>query len=256
MTRMGCKEMAGRHRLALLGGVFSAEDLRKRFSWSRETSRVTLHRWHHRDGLIRPLGGRSEVYFNLLVEPNWHAHFETAVKRAIPQTITIGQSAYSNGWINQPPNARHLAVPSSAQLYGIEGCQFHVRRPDWFQAVAAGHVQTRRLTIPELRPGWALADSLFAKAAYRNGDLRTPRTTDGQAGAHSWVPDPDELYADDCTTEDVRDFTDAVEHLKAYYGFPTLLVNAFQLNMRLAYAAAHSFILGAVYGEHSPAPGL
>jgi len=255
MTLKGRKETSGRNRLATLGPVFTAQDLHVRFGWSHGTTQVTLHRWHRRDRLVRPLGGRSEVYFNLLADPNWYAYFEIGLKLAIPHAITVGQSAYSNGWISQPPNARHLAVPTNVQLYKIDGCQFHHRRPGWFQAVSNA-VQYNQHTIPELRPGWALADALFTKAAYRSSALRTPRTTDGLEGAHSFVPDPDELYADECTPHDLRDFTEAVAHLQTFYGFSQLLTDETWTSMRAAYASVHALILGAFSWENSATPGL
>lgn len=255
MTLKAQKEISGRERLAQLGPVFTAQDLQFRFSMSSGTAQVTLHRWSHRDGLIRRLGGRSQVYFNLHVDPNWHTHFEFALKLAVPHAITIGQSAYSHGWTTQLPTARHLAVPTSVQLYGIEGCQFHSRRRDWFLAIAQG-IQYKAHTIPELRPAWALADALFAKSAYRNGKLPTPRTTDNLRGASSVVPDPDELYVDDCSEKDAREFRKAVESLKLYYGFSALPVDDSWLIMKHAYASAHAAVLGPTPQEIAAAPGL
>lgn len=168
MTQRGRKEISGRARLAGMGPVFTKQDLVFRFGMHINTAQVMLSRWHRRDGFVKPLGGRSEVYFNLLRNPNWHSHFELALKLAVPHAITIGQSAYSHGWISQLPTARHLAVPSTVQLYTVEGCQFHFRRREWFMAIAPG-VQYKEHTIPELRPAWALADALFAKMAYKTG---------------------------------------------------------------------------------------
>jgi hypothetical protein len=243
MTRRGHKEISGRSRLAELGPVFTKQDLIFRFGTGMKSAEVMLSRWHHQYGYVRLLGGRSQVYFNLLKDPNWHAHFETALKLAVPHAITMGQSAYSHGWISQPPNARHLAVPVGVQLYTIDGCQFHYRRRDWFIAIAPG-VQYKEHTIPELRPAWALADALFAKSAYQAGRLSSPATTNGSCGVHSVVPDPDDLYVDDSAPRDVRDFAQAAERLKNYYGFTALTLVSSCSNFPRLYASVHSAVLG------------
>jgi hypothetical protein len=242
MTMRGQKEISAKNRLAELGPVFTKQDLRFTFGTEPKTAEVMLSRWHRRYGYVRPLGGRSEVYFNLLKDPNWHAHFETALKLAVPHAITIGQSAYSHGWISQLPNARHLAVPVGVQFFSIEGCQFHYRRRTWFLAVNQG-VQYKAHTIPELRPAWALADALLAKAAHQSGRLKWPVTSTGSRGVHSVVPDPDELYVDECTPRDVREFIQAVERLKNYYGFPTLSIDTPCSSMHNVYASVHSAVL-------------
>jgi hypothetical protein len=234
--------------LSELGEVFTKQDLLFRFGTSHESASVMLSRWHRRDGWVRPLGGRSEVYFNLVKDPYWQAHFELALKLAVPHAITIGQSAYSHGWISQLPNARHLAVPHTSQLYTVEGCQFHFRRREWFVAIAPG-VQYKQHTIPELLPSWALADALLAKGAYRFGRLKAPTI-------HSVVPDPDELYADNCTDKDVNLFSDAVESLKNIYGFITLSVGRSGLNMRQLYSAVHGQVLCSPQQEFVASPGL
>lgn len=253
MTLLGHKEISGKARLAELGPVFTKQDVFFHFDSEKKSTEVMLSRWHRRFGYVKPLGGRSEVYFNLLKDPNWHAHFETALKLAVPHAITIGQSAYSHGWISQLPNARHLAVPLGVQLYTIDGCQFHYRRNDWFVAIAPG-VQYKEHTIPELRPAWALADALFAKAAYQEGRMRAPATTNGSKAVHSIVPDPDELYVDECAPRDVREFIQAVERLKNYYGFDALSLEPSCSSMQRLYAAVHSVVLGQATWELAASP--
>jgi len=255
VTQKGIKEISGRDRLAELAPVFTAQDLRFRFGMSANAARVMLSRWHRRDAFVKPLGGRSEVYFNLLRDPNWHAHFELALKLTVPHAITIGQSAYSHGWTSQLPTARHLAVPAGVQLFTIDGCQFHVRRREWFVAIAAG-IQYKAHTIPELRPAWALADALFAKAAYQSGRLPKPTMMDGSPGARSVVPDPDEIYVDDCSEKDNKDFLQAVESLSDFYSFPKLLEPASDLTMRAAYETVHAAVLGYSAQEFETTPSL
>jgi hypothetical protein len=255
VTQLGVKEVSGRERLARLGPVFTRQDLIFNYGMTPNVANVMLSRWHRRDGLVRPLGGRSEVYFNLMQEPNWHSQFEIALKLAVPHAITIGQSAYSHGWTSQLPTVRHLAVPKSVQIYTIEGCQFHQRRREWFIAIAPG-IQYKKHTIPELRPAWALADAIFTKAAYQRGTLQKPTGSDGRPGARSVVPDPDEIYVDECSSQETGEFAQAVECLRNFYGFPSLSVADACPTMRLAFATVHAAVLGTPVQELTASPGL
>lgn len=262
--KRGGPEISGRERLLQMGPVFTSQDLRFRTGWSKAAVQVALSRWRLRDGFIQPLAGRSEVYFNLVVAPDWHAHFEAALKLAVPHAYTIGQSVYvARAWTNQASHARHLAVPAKVQLYPIEGCQFHVRRRAWFLAVSPG-VEFKEHSVPELRPAWALADALFARASYERGTIEAPQlnpvkrprgSAHKEEGLRLWAPDPDELYVDDVDARDLKDFTAAVENLKRLYGFPRLSLPDSCITMRLAYATTYTHLIGAPTREVSVEPG-
>ncbi len=145
-------------RLQSLPPVFRGADLTVRFQWTSKTASQYLYLWRRR-GLVRGLGGHSDVYANLLTTPapNWGV----AALTAMPTAVTIEVEALRQaGWTTQVPHRPTVAVNANQSVFSIEPFEIMPRDPDWFETAHAGIQGDRALGLPALRPAWALADLL------------------------------------------------------------------------------------------------
>lgn len=96
-----------------------------------------LHRWKQA-GLLRPLGGRSDVFFNLVVQPQWAKNFQYAIRRAIPFARLVRPEAWrARGWTTQIHYQLDVVIPTKAVGHAIEGVRVHLRGVRWSRTVAA-----------------------------------------------------------------------------------------------------------------------
>lgn len=147
-------------RLQSLPPVFRGSDLTIRFQWTSKTASQYLYLWKRR-GLVQSLGGKSDVYANLLTTPapDW----ENALLMAMPSAVTIGVEALRQaGWTTQVPHRPAVAVNSQQSVFTVEPFEIAPRDPAWFDA-ASGGIQGRRPGLAALRPAWALADMLHTQ---------------------------------------------------------------------------------------------
>lgn len=189
--------------------MFSGSDVTQVMGVSDQAASVMLHRWKQAD-LVRPLGGRSDVFFNLLVQHEWMKNFQYAIRRAMPFARLVGPEAWRvRGWTTQIQYQLDVVIPTKADSYAIEGLRVHRRGVRWSRAVAHGQVAPMRGRLIALTPSYALADALLAQAAAaRSGEMAEPAP---------WAPDPDDLYADTASRSDIREFRAAVKSLAAAY---------------------------------------
>ncbi len=164
------------NRLASIPEIFTGGDLTVLFGWKSAICSSYLAAWR-KAGLIKSLGGRSDVHMNLL--RNRQVNPEAALRRAFPVAIKVGVDILREaGWTTQIPIVPDVAVPRSSSLYKLTDFALTPRTEKWFQRVAPG---TQRLPqgVDRLQPAWALAD-MIARAKDRR--VR-----------HAWLLDPEDL---------------------------------------------------------------
>lgn len=145
-------------RLQALPPLFRGGDLTVRFQWTSKTASHYLYLWKKR-GLVRPLGGHSDVYANLLVSPQ--PHWEKALLMAMPSAVTIGVEALRlAGWTTQVPRRPTVAVNAKHSVFNVDPFEAIARDPLWFEQARGGIQGDRTVGLPVLRPAWALADML------------------------------------------------------------------------------------------------
>jgi len=163
-------------RLRLLPEIFTGSDMTVLFGWKSAIASSYLAQWR-KAGLVKSLGGRSDVHMNLVRNPQ--ADPEHALRRAFPTAVKVGVDRLrAAGWTTQIAARPEVAIPSSSSRYSVEGCDLVTRPAQWFQTVKPGTVQAPE-GLDSLRPAWALADMLS-----RAQDKRV-RT--------AWLPDPDDI---------------------------------------------------------------
>ena len=166
-------------RLSTVPEVFTGSDLTVLFGWKSAVASTYLALWR-KAGLVKSLGGRSDVHMNLV--QNRHVSTEQALRRAYPRAIKLGVDVLRQaGWMTQIPSSVDVAIPKSSSLHHIEGFNLKQRSDTWFERVAAG-VSKVSIGVNQLQPAWALAD-MVARAQ----DRRV---------ADAWLPDPDDLDMD------------------------------------------------------------
>ncbi len=153
----GKSEISALERLQGLPALFRGADLTLRFGWDSKTASQYLFLWKKR-GLVDGLGGRSDVYCNLLVEasPNWGL----ALRMAMPSAMIIGIEALRQaGWTTQIPHVPEVAVNAAQTVFKTERYEIVPRKASWFSRVAPA-TQRQRDELPVLPPAWALAELL------------------------------------------------------------------------------------------------
>lgn len=202
------KQISAIERLLSLPALFRGGDLTVRFQWTSKTASHYLYLWKRR-GLVRGLGGHSDVFANLLKDPtpNWHR----ALLMAMPSAILIGVEALRRaGWTTQIQRRPTIAVRAGQPIFALdksaapkgsaigayvascfEGFMVQTRSATWFKKVGSGAMRLSEHEAPVLKPAWALADML---------------ATEGWGKCGLWK---DDIYLDDMTTEDESDWAAA-----------------------------------------------
>ncbi len=169
-------------RLQALPEVFTGTDLNMVFGWTSGVSSTYLANWK-RTGLVKSLGGRSDVHMNLVVNPKVNP--EVALRRAYPLSVKIGVDMLREaGWTTQIPTRPEVAVPQSGPVYAVEDFNLVGRNDAWFDLIRPG-VDTSAGGVSQLRPAWALVD-MIARALdrrVRNAWLLDPDDIDLEAAA-------------------------------------------------------------------------
>lgn len=144
-------------RLRDLPVVFSGRELTLRYGWSSSQASQYLYRWCNQK-LVKRLGGKSDAYFNLILDPHWERHVQEALKLVYPSAVMIGRRPlYEAGWVSQRAYCVDIAVPDTAIKHDLDPIADVHRRPaEWFRAIPQQRVEHNRLRA--LPASWALAD--------------------------------------------------------------------------------------------------
>lgn len=163
-------------RLQGVPEIFTGGDLTMLFGWTSPVASTYLANWK-RAGLVKSLGGRSDVHMNLVA--NRRANPELALIRAFPMAVKVGADALREaGWTTQIPRRPEVAVPQPGPRYKIDGFDLSGRTQKWFTSVRPG-MDISSGSLARLRPAWALADMVV-------------RALDGRV-RDAWLLAPDDL---------------------------------------------------------------
>jgi len=163
-------------RLQGVPEIFTGGDLTMLFGWTSQVASTYLANWK-RAGLVKSLGGRSDVHMNLVA--NRQANPEMALIRAYPMAVKVGADVLREaGWTTQIPSRAEVAVPQPGPIYAVDGFELSGRSQKWFSSVRPGMVIASG-SLARLRPAWALADMVA-------------RALDGRV-RKAWLLAPDDL---------------------------------------------------------------
>lgn len=150
-------------RLLSLPALFSGRDLTVRFQWTSKAASQYLYLWKKR-GLVKPLGGHSDVFANTLVQPQ--PDWDAALRLAMPSAVVVGIEALRRaGWTTQVPHLPEVVVQAGGPRYAIEHFTVKPKPAPWFEDSRPG-IQDHCLS-----PAWALADMLNG-AGWRDTGLQ------------------------------------------------------------------------------------
>lgn len=99
---------------------------------------------------------------------------QRAILAAAPEAILVGVEALRrDAWATQVAHQFDVAILDSERPSSILGCLWRPRPAAWREAARAGLAHPRDgLTLPWLRPAWALADLLaYEREGHRFGGL-------------------------------------------------------------------------------------
>lgn len=170
-------------RLLQLPDVFTGSDIAVLFGWKSTICSSYLLNWK-KAGLIKSLGGRSDVHMNLV--KNRQVNPELALKRAFPHAVKLGCDVLrETGWTTQIPSSIEIAVPVTNTLYDIKGFSLSTRTDKWFQRVYGTEqgfnsgVSRSQDGVDRLNPAWAL-DEMISRVL----DRRVK---------NAWLLDPEDI---------------------------------------------------------------
>lgn len=169
-------------RLRELPETFTGSDLTVKFQWSAALASSYLANWR-KAGLVRSLGGHSDVHMNLLA--NRRPNIEQALRRAFPNAIKVGADILREaGWTTQIQRMPEVAVESTSPRYKLVDFTLVARSPGWFEAVRPGSIDPVH-GMRRLKPAWALADMIdrFLDRRVKNSWLLAPDDLDLDAAA-------------------------------------------------------------------------
>lgn len=151
-------------RLSQLPAIFKGSDVTMLFDWSGPTAASYIAQWSKK-GMIKPLGGRAGIYFNLVVQRDFD--LEAGLRRAIPMATKMGVDALREaGWTTQVIARAEVAVPDDGPAYSIDGFDLQPRSSRWYEMTSGG-VGDDRLGLRRLKPEWALADMIYRGKDHR-----------------------------------------------------------------------------------------
>lgn len=146
-------------RMRRLPATFTATDALLLGEIPLDQLNRVLWRWKEA-GIIRSLGSRSDIWFNLVVQPEVsRAQWELAVRRALPSAVAGGHSVLMrSGVTTQLSNSDYLIQPANTRTAAaIDGATLAVRPAIWIRRLwQLGAVQVAN--FPELDPGAAIVD--------------------------------------------------------------------------------------------------
>lgn len=148
-------------RLGELGPFFEGKHAMQVFGWTSKTTAQYLWGWA-KQGLIRQLGGKSDIFFNLVAHPGAEAHLEAAIRTAMPgATVGARTVLHAAGVTTQRPGRLNLLVRPGERRLRIDAAEIEARPPRWWAAIdlTRSVAPATEVALARLRTGAALADA-------------------------------------------------------------------------------------------------
>lgn len=159
-----------RDRLSELGKLrpfFTAAEAMQTFQWDSFTVAQYLWRWKCANRIVG-LGGKSDVFFNLLADSHWERHIVSALSYALPHARQMGAHVLqAAGLITQIASHAEFIVTPRETCFKIEVANIKVRPAVWTSMLDKNHGTTPwrhdENAAPSIRllPGAALLDVLL-----------------------------------------------------------------------------------------------
>lgn len=160
-------------KLGELGPLFEGQHAMQIFGWDSKTTAQYMYLWS-KQGLVSPLGGKSDVYFNLVADPNATSHFEAAVRRAMPGAVIGGHNVlHAAGLTTQRPGEIQLLARPDERKLSITGAELETRPHNWWRVMdaSAAFDPGSETALARLKPGAALADSALSAGGLAPDDI-------------------------------------------------------------------------------------
>lgn len=154
-------------RLGELGPFFQGAHAMQLFGWDSKTAAHYMWLWGNQ-GLVRSLGGKSDVFFNLVADHRATDHLEQAIRRAMPGAVVGARSVlHAAGVTTQRPGMLDILVRPDERVVSIDEdlATVEPRSLRWWTAID----MTRSIDpgdeerLARLRPGAAIADSALSR---------------------------------------------------------------------------------------------
>lgn len=164
-------------RLRQLPAVFSTTEAATLFS---DVDASMIRHWREQ-GLIRPAGPWSKLYYNLVLLADWHTALTVVVRRVFPSAVLIGPNVLRRaGWATQIARDLYIAVATARTYARLDNVQVHPRPRTWYDR--NGPFAMSMEGLPCITAEQALWDSLEHRDEL-------------------WCPDPDDLDPTECGEE-------------------------------------------------------
>ena len=172
--------------LASEGPFFEGRLARLKFNWDSKTASHYLWRWADRD-LVKPLGGKSDLYFNLVAFPGSGHDLEPAIQRVMPGAIVGGDAVLHDAGIStQRVTKLPILVRPDERAFAISDAMIERRPVAWWRTTDAfprAFVPAAEYRLCRLSVAAAIADSATSGTGLAPDDLYFDevRTSDGKS---------------------------------------------------------------------------
>lgn len=183
-------------RLSSLPAIFTANDLLR--LTGAPVSQINQMAWRWKTaGLIEPLGSRSEVWFNLVVDRKMtRERWEVAVRMALPLAISAGHTVLmKSGLSTQMTSLEYMIRPPRSAVASIKDVELYERPALWIRKLRSMGAVKCESGLPVLDPGAALADLIVFDA--QAVDLN-------EIDLEELEPDSLQMYEDLCSIAGIK----------------------------------------------------
>lgn len=148
-------------RMSALPEIFTATDAIQIGKVESSQLNQVMWRWKN-SGLVKPLGARCDVWFNLVKDPViTQDRWIKAVRLAVPHAILAGhQVLQRSGLTTQIAGCAYLIRAARSAACTIDGAELHERPAAWIKRLWEIGAISSNGGLAELDPGAALADLL------------------------------------------------------------------------------------------------
>jgi len=160
-------------KLAEFGPFFEGRHAMQVFDWTPKTAAHYLWMWA-RQALVKPLGGKSDVFFNLVADYAAENRIEAAIRRVMPGAVVgLLNVLNESGLTTQRPGTLQLLVRPDERQFTIDAANVESRPATWWSAVdlANGIEPGNEEFLARLTQGAAIADSALSPGGLDPDDI-------------------------------------------------------------------------------------
>lgn len=146
---------------------FTATEAMQLFNWEPAHAAQYFWRWKEANRIV-PLGGKSDIFFNVLADTHWESYLVSAISHALPHARQTGAHVLqAAGLITQIAMRPEFIVTPRETRFKIDAADIVIRAAVWtnmlekYKALTSWQNDVYAKELNKLMPGAALLDVLL-----------------------------------------------------------------------------------------------